>query len=67
MPKIEICGFTRYYIILKDTNGLNMYYVNLDKTPIKEKTSLKANIVLRPAVPYTSYNYTPKTDDTMQR
>lgn len=67
LPKIEICGFTRYYIILKDTNGLNMYYVNLDKTPIKEKISLKANIVLRPAVPYTSYNYTPKTDDTMQR
>ncbi len=55
LPKIEISGFTKYFIILKDSNGLNMYDISLDKKPIKQEISLKANIVLRPAVPYIKY------------
>ena len=62
LPKITINNLCRYYIILKDEKGLNLYdfYIKTDTT------KLRKDIVMKPAIPYTT-NFSSSLDDTLQK
>ena len=62
LPKITINNLCRYYIILKDEKGLNLYdfYIKTDTT------KLRKDIVMKPALPCTT-NFSSSLDDTLQK
>lgn len=62
LPKITINNLCRYYIILKDEKGLNLYdfYIKTDTTKFRK------DIVMKPAIPYTT-NFSSSLDDTLQK
>lgn len=62
LPKITINDISRYYIILKDEKGLNLYdiHIKLDMTKIRK------DIELKPGMPYPT-NFSSSLDDTLQK
>lgn len=64
LPNINTLGISRYYIVLKDEKGLNLYAVNVNTLNQNQETQ---NLTLKPGRTSANYSYSTIDGDSMQK
>lgn len=62
LPDVNTLGISKYYIVLKDEKGLNLYSVNVNILSQNQE-----NLILKPCIRVVNYSYSTKNGDSIQK